>query len=95
MYSVALRSLARTDCVSYQLDDEVPLVPRALRVVDGNYSVKRVADAGLVDVKTFTSDYILSREYVDQFKDEVTHRAQPGDTAEVRTAFRHSVIIWG
>lgn len=40
--------------------------------MDGNYSVKRVANAGLVDTKEFPSDYILPREYVDRFKDEVS-----------------------
>lgn len=55
--------------------------------MDGNYSVKRVANAGLVDTKEFPSDYILPREYVDRFKDEVTHRAEPEDTAEVSTTF--------
>ena len=71
---------------SYQLEDEEPLVPRAFHVVDGNYSVKRVANAGLVDTKPFVSDYIELREHADWFKDEVTHRAQPGDTADVNTS---------
>ena len=71
---------------SYQLEDEEPLVPWAFHVVDGNYSVKCVANAGLVDTKPFVSNYIQSWEHVDQFKDEVTHKAQPGDTADVNTS---------
>ncbi len=42
--------------------------------MDGNNSAKRVASAGLVDFAQFDSDYFLSREEVDQFKDEVKGR---------------------
>ena len=50
-------------------------------VMDGNNSLKRVAVAGdrqVGDTRKFASDYILPREYVDKFANEVKARqAQP------------------
>lgn len=54
----------------------MPLVPRALHVVDGNYSAKRAANAGLVDQRIFKSDYLISRSEVNRFQDEVKSRAK-------------------
>lgn len=42
--------------------------------MDGNNSAKRVASAALVDFASFDSDYLLSRDEVDRFKDEVKGR---------------------
>lgn len=58
-----------------QLEGKQPLVPRALHVIDGNYSSKRAANAGHVDHRSFKSDYLLSRDYVNQFQYEVKGRA--------------------
>lgn len=44
--------------------------------MDGGYSTKRVANAGLVDTRVFDSSYLLPRPYVDSFKDEVKKRAR-------------------
>ncbi|KAF7976738.1 hypothetical protein HWV62_5710 [Athelia sp. TMB] len=59
----------------YELEDEVPLIPRAWYGHDGNFSLKRAADAGTVDGRQFDSSYLLSRADVDVFKDEVKRRA--------------------
>lgn len=57
-------------------------MPTRLSAMDGNNSAKRVASAALVDFKTFDSDYLLSRDKVDQFKDEVKGRKR--DDADKR-----------
>ncbi len=44
--------------------------------MDGNNSAKRVMSAGTEDTASFDSNYFLSRDYVDRFKDEVKRRAQ-------------------
>ncbi|EMD33917.1 hypothetical protein CERSUDRAFT_97846 [Gelatoporia subvermispora B] len=56
---------------------EVELHPARLLAMDGNNSAKRIAKAGTEDERTFKSDYFLSRDHVDQFKDEVKHRSSP------------------
>ncbi|KAF7970980.1 hypothetical protein HWV62_22471 [Athelia sp. TMB] len=58
----------------YELEDEVPLIPRAWYGHDGNFSLKRAADSGTVDGRQFHSSYLLSRADVDVFKDEVKRR---------------------
>lgn len=45
--------------------------------MDGGFSAKRTANAGLVDQQKFHSTYLLSREYVNLFKDEVKKRKPP------------------
>lgn len=53
--------------------------------MDGNNSAKRIARAGAEDERAFHSDYFLSREEVDRFKDEVKRKAVPpkrGDESE-------------
>ena len=67
-----------------KLQDEVPLVPKALHAFDGNYSTKWAANAGLVDTWPFVSDYLKLREYVNKFEDEVKRKA-PDDQDEVNT----------
>lgn len=49
-----------------------------MHVVDGNYSYKRAANAGLVDQREFKSDYIIPREQVNRFQYEVKGRAREG-----------------
>ncbi len=56
------------------MKDEPVLKPKRLKAMDGNNSAKRVASAGLVDLADFHSDYFLSREEVDRYKDEVKGR---------------------
>lgn len=48
-----------------------------MHVMDGGYSAKRTANAGLVDQQKFYSTYLLSREYVNIFQDEVKKRKPP------------------
>lgn len=60
----------------------MPLVPAALHAVDGNYSLKRAANAGLADTRTFKSSYLLSREYVDRFQYEVKKKKPDADPKE-------------
>jgi hypothetical protein len=69
-----------------KLQDEQPLVPRALHAIDGNYSAKQAANANLVNTCQFNSDYLKSREYVDKFEDEV-QRKTPENRDEVNAAF--------
>lgn len=66
-----------------QLEDELPLVPRAWYAQDSNYSMKRTANAGLVDQRHFPSTYNLSRGEVDVFKDEVKRKAPVDGDIEV------------
>ena len=64
MKSLSLSSLS-------QLEDEVPLILKAMHVMDGGFLAKHSANAGLANQQQFHSDYHLSLEYVDVFKDEV------------------------
>jgi hypothetical protein len=59
-----------------KLQDEELLVPKALHAFNGNYSTKWVANAGLVDIWPFNSDYLKLREYVNKFEDKVKWKAQ-------------------
>ncbi|OCH89491.1 hypothetical protein OBBRIDRAFT_732569 [Obba rivulosa] len=61
-------------CCNLKLDGEENLRPERLLAMDGNNSAKRIARAGTEDERTFHSDYFLSREEVDRFKDEVKRR---------------------
>lgn len=72
-----------------QLEDEPPLLPRRLSAFDGNNSAKCTATSGTADHRVFDSDYFLSRENVDVFKDEVKSRSNKASVddcsdAEVR-----------
>lgn len=48
-------------------------------VIDGNNSAKRFISAALQDDRDFESDYFLTREEVDKFKDEVKRRSEDAD----------------
>ncbi|PSS29557.1 hypothetical protein PHLCEN_2v2956 [Hermanssonia centrifuga] len=61
---------------NYKLEDEPELNPSQLLAMDGNNSAKRVMSAGVEDTARFDSDYFLSREQVDRFKDEVKRRGR-------------------
>jgi Kyakuja-Dileera-Zisupton transposase len=69
-----------------KLQDEQLLVPRALHAIDGNYSVKQAANSSLIDTHQFNSDYLMSCEYVNKFKNEV-QRKTPENQDEVNAAF--------
>ncbi|KAF8586310.1 hypothetical protein K439DRAFT_1409115 [Ramaria rubella] len=59
-------------CLYHMLNGEVELNPSILGALDGNNSLKRFMKEGWQsDAQIFDSDYFLSQEYVDQFKDEV------------------------
>ena len=57
------------------------MVFRRIIVVDGNESLRRIAGLGgcsVGDTRTFDkSDYYLSKEFVNQFKDEVKSKTAP------------------
>lgn len=66
---------------TYKLEDEPPCIFNRMMAFDGNNSMKRLYQLGdrrAQDQHPFTnSDYLLSPEYVDQFKDEVTASKGP------------------
>lgn len=74
---------------AYQLEGEPPQTFGRVMAFDGNNSMKhmyQLGDRRVRDMKPFTdSDYLLTPEYVDQFKDEVQSRRGPAvrDTADV------------
>lgn len=61
--------------------------------MDGNNSAKRVASAGLVDSAEFESDYLLPREDVDRFKDEVPGRKRKSTPAHEHNRSVSSIDI--
>ncbi|KAF8507268.1 hypothetical protein JB92DRAFT_2793630 [Gautieria morchelliformis] len=59
----------------HKLNGETELQPSMLLALDGNNSLKRLARSGRQDInKPFLSDYYLTVDQVDQFKDEVRKR---------------------
>ncbi|KAJ3530902.1 hypothetical protein NM688_g7648 [Phlebia brevispora] len=69
------RALNACRACCYKLRDEPELRFSCLYAFDGNNSLKRTLTLGnrsTADNRTFDGDYFLSREYVDQFKDEVS-----------------------
>lgn len=76
--------MTRTE-INWKLEHEKKLIFSRMFVVDGNNSAKRFMSAALQDDRDFKSDYFLTREQVDVFKDEVKSRSKPiedneGDT---------------
>lgn len=73
-----------------QLEDEQPLKYKRELVVDGNNSLRRIArvgDRAISDTRTFTeSDYILPRDFVDTFADEVKSKKTTAVEEEVEEA---------
>lgn len=66
---------------TYKLEGEPPRTFNRTMAFDGNNSMKRLyklGDRRVQDMRPFTeSDYLLSPEYVDQYKDEVKSRRGP------------------
>lgn len=56
---------------NYKLQYEPKLYPTHLIAMDSNNLAKRLLSAGRADDRDFDSDYFLTREEVDHFKDEV------------------------
>ncbi|OCH91902.1 hypothetical protein OBBRIDRAFT_727825, partial [Obba rivulosa] len=69
-------------CCNLKLEGEPILRPERLFAIDGNNSAKRVASAGAEDERHFNSDYFMSRDEVDRFKDEVKRKAAAKASAE-------------
>ncbi|KZT12096.1 uncharacterized protein LAESUDRAFT_641586 [Laetiporus sulphureus 93-53] len=81
---------------TYELDEEPPLEWRRIFAMDGNNSLKRIAEVSnraRGDMRSFaTSDYFLSRDFVDRYANEVksrprskkvdTRSGQPGDPTD-------------
>ncbi|KZV95496.1 hypothetical protein EXIGLDRAFT_581101, partial [Exidia glandulosa HHB12029] len=77
---------------TFKVPGERALPVGRLWTMDGNGSLKRHANAGSADPRVFQSDYLLSAEQVDVYKDEVRPQtggrkdvlqgAEPGDGAE-------------
>ncbi|KZV83334.1 hypothetical protein EXIGLDRAFT_843038 [Exidia glandulosa HHB12029] len=64
---------------SYKCDGEGALVFARQLTMDGNNSLKRFLGPGSVFEVPFESEYLLGRDYTDQFKDEVqTQRQRAG-----------------
>ena len=60
-----------------QLAGEPELNPSFMGAMDGNNSLKWFLQDDLqTDALEFSSNYFISEQYVDQFKDEVKHRVQ-------------------
>lgn len=77
-----------------KLADEAPLIYSHMFVIDGNNSAKRFMSAGLQDDREFHSDYFLTREEVDRFKDEVkSHPRPPKDPYESEAEVRICVSL--
>ncbi|KAF8586497.1 hypothetical protein K439DRAFT_1340678, partial [Ramaria rubella] len=69
----------------YKLAGEAELNPSVLGALDGNNSLKRFLRADRVtDPLSFDSDYFLSHEYLDQFKDEVKCKGQNPENAAIK-----------
>ncbi|KAK7685839.1 hypothetical protein QCA50_011185 [Cerrena zonata] len=67
----------------YQLQNEAPMKFSRLWAHDGNNSLKRMLPVGnriAADTRVYNSDYILPREFVNKFADEV--KSRPKDKRE-------------
>ncbi|KAG1764991.1 hypothetical protein EDD22DRAFT_978874 [Suillus occidentalis] len=62
---------------TFEQSDEPALYPASLKAMDGNNSAKRMATAGHADHRKFTSQYMITSEDVEVFKDDV--RLRPGE----------------
>ena len=75
-----------TDAYLIKLAGEAELNPSVMGALDGNNSLKRfVRDDRRSDTLVFESDYFLSQEYVDRFKDEVKRKVRKPDDSVVYT----------
>ncbi|KAG1877267.1 hypothetical protein F4604DRAFT_1880502 [Suillus subluteus] len=71
--SLNWRVLNACPCCHYKLEGEEPLIPAVLYAADGNNSARRAGSAGAADQCEFSSNYIISQNTVNVFKDEVKH----------------------
>jgi Kyakuja-Dileera-Zisupton transposase len=82
-----------TDC-HLQLAGEPELNPAIMGALDGNNSLKRFIRQGRQsDPLEFKSDYFLSQEYVNQFKDEVKRKVRQTGAPEVRVSLGYLIAI--
>ncbi|CAE6465247.1 unnamed protein product [Rhizoctonia solani] len=65
---------------TYCLDNEPTMRYSMLVTCDGNDSLKRLANASVVDRRTLDQDYFLSSDYVDIFANEVLGKQKGKDT---------------
>ncbi|KAF8576014.1 hypothetical protein K439DRAFT_1623158 [Ramaria rubella] len=69
-----------------QLAGEAELNPSIMGALDGNNSLKRfVREDQASDMLVFESDYFISHDYVEQFKDEVKWKVRKADGVEEET----------
>ncbi|KAG1859487.1 hypothetical protein C8R48DRAFT_774823 [Suillus tomentosus] len=71
--SINWQVLNACPCCHYKLEGEEPLVPAMLYAVYGNNSAWCTGSAGVADQYKFSSDYIISQNTVNVFKDDVKH----------------------
>ncbi|KAG1862471.1 hypothetical protein C8R48DRAFT_673269 [Suillus tomentosus] len=62
---------------TFEQPNECPLYPASLKAMDGNNSVKHMANAGSADLCIFPSRYMIPLDQVDMFKDDIQLR--PGE----------------
>ncbi len=75
--AAALRDTVTADTVYLQVEGEDPPTVTRMVCIDGNNSLKRLATAEgrqRGDARIFQSDYILPRDFVDQYANEVPSR---------------------
>ncbi|KAG1850404.1 hypothetical protein F4604DRAFT_1934402 [Suillus subluteus] len=58
-------------CCAFEQPNELNLVPRQLHSMDGNHSAKRIDGSGSADPRIFKSDYFITNDIVEQFRDDV------------------------
>jgi hypothetical protein len=64
----------------HQLEGEAELNPSVMGAMDGNNSLKRfVRDDRESDTLTFSSNYFIAKNYVNQFSNEVKRKVKKGD----------------
>lgn len=67
-----------------QLEGEAVLNPSVMGACDGNNSLGRfIKGRRQADTLTFESDYFLTHEFVDKYKDKVKRRVWKPDSQEV------------
>ncbi|KAG1887191.1 hypothetical protein F4604DRAFT_1571533, partial [Suillus subluteus] len=64
-------------CCAFEQPNEPNLVPRRLHSMDSNHSTKRIDGSSSADPRIFKSDYFITNDIVDQFRDDV--RNHPGE----------------
>lgn len=62
-------------CCNHRISNEPQLEYDQIFAIDGGCSLKRLRDAGSADSRTFTSDYLVTSDEVDQFKYEAVKKA--------------------